>query len=216
MWLVMMSSLRSRRGLRTTVASLDASGSGRDLPSSRVWRHCVATCPREEFGLDPIGDGCCRIWRFGGEIAMLRPCCGLLCAKMSDRIHIPEKSPEKSARLLNRSLGVIAFAIASANCAAFAGDAFAPTPPSPDQARCDAIGEGFYAVKGSNACIKISGYVAAGADFAAPGAKATGAFAPRPDGGLNSQTAVSADVRVDTPLGPGRLYVQFGHDSYRP
>ncbi|MFZ2104585.1 MAG: porin [Roseiarcus sp.] len=101
------------------------------------------------------------------------------------------------------------------NHAAFAGDVFAPrAPPTPDQARCNAIGEGFYAVKGSNACIKISGYIAAGVDFIAPGAKGSGASAPRATGGLNSETAVSAEVRLDTPLGPGRLYVQIGHDAY--
>ena len=113
------------------------------------------------------------------------------------------RNHEKSACLPSGSLGVIfAFAVALTNHAA--------------QACCNAIGEGFYAVKGSNACIKISGYVAAGADFIAPGAKGSGAVAPRPTGGLNSETAVSAEVRLDTPLGPGRLYVQIGHDAYRP
>ena len=123
---------------------------------------------------------------------------------------------EKSACLPSGSLGVIcAFAVAMSSHAAFAGDMFAPgAPPTPDQARCNAIGEGLYAVKGSNACVKISGYVAAGADFVAPGAKGSGAFAPRPTGGLNSQTAVSAEMRLDTPLGPGRLYVRIGHDAY--
>jgi hypothetical protein len=122
----------------------------------------------------------------------------------------------ESTCLPSGSLGVIfAFAVALSSDAAFAGDMLTPSaPPTPDQARCNAIGEGFYAVKGSNACIKISGYVAAGADFVAPGAKGSGAVAPRPTGGLNSQTAVSAEVRLDTPLGPGRLYVQIGHDAY--
>jgi hypothetical protein len=120
-------------------------------------------------------------------------------------------------RLLDKSgclLGaVFSLAIGWTTHAAIAGDAAAPNaPPTPGQARCNAIGEGFYAIAGSNACIKISGYVAAGADFVEPGAK----VAPRPDGGLTSQTAVSADVRLDTPLGPGRLYVQIGHDAYRP
>ena len=126
------------------------------------------------------------------------------------------RNHEKSAGLPSGSLGVIfAFAVALTNHAAFAGDVFAPSaPPTPDQARCNAIGEGFYAVKGSNACIKISGYIAAGADFIAAGAKGSGASAPRPTGGLNSETAVSAEVRLDTPLGPGRLYVQIGHDAY--
>jgi hypothetical protein len=120
-------------------------------------------------------------------------------------------------RLLDKSgclLGVLfSFAIGWTTHPAIAGDVVAPNaPPAPGQARCDAIGEGFYAIAGSNACIEISGYVAAGTDFVAPGAR----VAPRPNGGLTSQTAVSADVRLDTPLGPGRLYVQIGHDAYRP
>jgi hypothetical protein len=108
----------------------------------------------------------------------------------------------------------LVFAIAMANNAAFAGDLFEPKAESADQARCNTLGEGYYAVKGSNACIKIGGYVAAGADFAAPAAKGSGVFAPKPSGGLTSQTAVSAEVHLDTPLGPGRLYVQVGRDSY--
>jgi hypothetical protein len=131
-----------------------------------------------------------------------------------------DRIPKKSNSPLVWAVGVILLlALASANDAAFAGDMFTPDapPPTADQARCNAIGEGFYAVKGSNACIKISGYVAAGVDFVAPTAKSSSAFAPRPNGGLNSQTAVSAEVRLDTPLGPGRLYVQIGHDAhYQP
>jgi hypothetical protein len=130
---------------------------------------------------------------------------------MNHRTHIHEKS----AYLPSGSLGVVfAFAFAMSSHAALAGDMFAPSAPTPDQARCNAIGEGFYAVKGSDTCVKISGYVAAGADFAAPGAEDSPAFAPRPTGDLNSQTAVSAEMRLDTPLGSERLYVQFGHDAY--
>src|ERR1700677_3737426 len=125
---------------------------------------------------------------------MLSPCCGLPCARMNQRTRLRDKS----GCLLG---AVFSFAIGWTNHAAIAGDAVAPNaPPTPGQARCNAIGEGFYAVAGSNAFIKISGYVAAGADFVEPGAK----VAPRPNGGLTSQTAVSAEVRLDTPLGPGR------------
>ena len=150
-----------------------------------------------------------RIRKFGGVIALFPPCCGLPCAKMIHRTRLLEKSP----RLLG---AVFTLAIGWANHAAIAGDAVANAPPTPGQARCNAMGDGFYAIAGSNACIKISGYVAAGADFAAPTPKAVGVFTPRPNGGLTSETAVSADVRLDTPLGPGRLYVQIGHDAYRP
>jgi hypothetical protein len=128
---------------------------------------------------------------------------------------------EQRARLLEKSAGLLStvfiLAIGWTTQVAIAGDAVAPNaPPAPGQARCNAMGEGFYAVAGSNACIKIGGYVAAGADFVAPGAKVSAVAAPRPNGGLTSETAVSADVRLDTPLGPGRLYVQIGHDAYRP
>ena len=123
------------------------------------------------------------------------------------------RTPHILPSLLPGSLGAVVFvAIALTNHVALAGDAKAP--PAADQARCDAMGEGFFAVKGSNACIKISGYITAGADFATPGAKGSAASAPKLNGGLNSQTAVSAEMRMDTPLGPGRLYVQIGHDSY--
>jgi hypothetical protein len=120
---------------------------------------------------------------------------------------------EKTASLRG---AVLSLAIGWTTHAAIAGDAVAPNPPPPGQARCNAVGEGFYAIAGSNACIKISGYVAAGVDFVAPSAKPSGVFAPRPIGGLSSETAVSAEVHLDTPLGPGRLYVQIGHDAYRP
>ena len=140
---------------------------------------------------------------------MLSPCCSLPCAKMNQSTPLIDKS----GCLLG---AVFSLAIGWTTCAAIAGDAVAPNaPPTPGQARCNAMGEGFYAIAGSNACIRIGGYVAAGADFAAPSAKAAGVFAPRPNGGLTSQTAVSAEVRLDTPLGPGRLYVQIGHDAYR-
>ena len=100
---------------------------------------------------------------------------------------------------------------------AYAGDDFAPAPPStPDQAHCNALGEGFFAVTGSSACIKISGYVSAGTEFSATsarGAQGSGAFAAKSGVSMETQSAVSAEARFDTPLGPGRLYVQVGHSS---
>jgi Porin subfamily len=98
-----------------------------------------------------------------------------------------------------------------------ADGAFAPAPPStPDQAHCNALGEGFLAVSGSNACIKISGYVSAGSDFSAVVVKGTqdaSPFAPKSGAGFESQSAVSAQRQFDTPLGPGRLYVEVRHNS---
>jgi len=104
--------------------------------------------------------------------------------------------------------------LASGN--AFAGDAFVPAS-APDPSHCSALGEGFFAVAGSSACIKISGYVSAGTEFSVAGAKGIGPgpFATKSNVGIDSQSAVSAETQFETPLGPGRVYVQVGHDSYR-
>jgi hypothetical protein len=108
-----------------------------------------------------------------------------------------------------------------ASGAAFAGDSYesAPALTAPDQAHCRALGEGFFAVKGSNACMKISGYVSAGVGFVEPGrvaAPTTGPFAAHGAGFTDNHVGVSVDTRFDTELGPGRLYVQVGHDSWAP
>lgn len=99
----------------------------------------------------------------------------------------------------------------------FAGDALAPAPPStPDQAHCNELGDGFFAVAGSSACVKISGYVSAGTDFsavAAKGAQSSAPFAAKSSVGMDSQSGMSVETQFDTPLGPGRLYVQVGHNS---
>jgi hypothetical protein len=71
-------------------------------------------------------------------------------------------------------------------------------------------------VAGSSACIKISGYVSAGTEFSVPGAQGIGgsSFATKSNLGMDSQSAVSAETQFETPLGPGRVYVQVGHNSY--
>jgi hypothetical protein len=78
--------------------------------------------------------------------------------------------------------------------------------------RCAALGDGFFAVSGSSACIKISGHISAGVGFASRGAlgqpasyvPATGSFA---------DMGVTADGRFDTPIGPGRIYVHLNDQS---
>ena len=102
-----------------------------------------------------------------------------------------------------------------------AGDSYAPQaqPLSPDQAHCQALGEGYFAVKGSSACIRISGYIAAGAGFVAPGrvaAPSTGPFASRARAFGETSAGVSVDSRFDTELGPGRIYVEVSHDHGQP
>ena len=46
---------------------------------------------------------------------------------------------------------------------AHAGDSAAPIAAA--DARCRAHGDGYFGVAGSDACIRISGYIEAGADF---------------------------------------------------
>jgi hypothetical protein len=103
--------------------------------------------------------------------------------------------------------------------AALAGDDAPPKPPTGDGLRCSALGEGFFPVAGSNACIRISGYVAAGADFGGGLHSATHSAAPFESGAtstLRTGTGVAADARFDTPMGPGRIYVQVGHENFGP
>ena len=99
----------------------------------------------------------------------------------------------------------------------FAGDSFAPAPkPTLDQAHCDSLGDGFIAVAGSSACVKISGYVSAGTGVSAMGGESgpgAAPFAAKANVGMDSQTAVSGKAQFESRLGPGRLYVQVGHDS---
>ncbi len=101
--------------------------------------------------------------------------------------------------------------------AALADEAFKPKPPAPDQARCLAMGEGFFAVKGSDACIRINGWVASGVEFGGPvgGARNSALFGGGRRSGVESDAGVSAEARFDTPLGPGRLYVQVGREYLR-
>jgi hypothetical protein len=89
-----------------------------------------------------------------------------------------------------------------------------PQRETPEQAHCKALGDGFFAVKGSTNCIRITGYVAAGIDFVEPGriaAPATGPFAPHSSPAYSTREgAVAVESQFDTALGPGRLYVQVG------
>jgi hypothetical protein len=97
-----------------------------------------------------------------------------------------------------------------------AGDAFAPAPPNAlNQAHCNSLGEGFFAV-GAGACVKISGYVSAGTDISAvgvSGASGSSAFAAKSALSGDAPSGMSLQPQFDTQLGPGRLYVQFGRHS---
>jgi hypothetical protein len=75
-------------------------------------------------------------------------------------------------------------------------------------ARCAALGDGFFAVAGSQACIQISGHISAGVGFASRGALGQPAsYAPTT--GSFTDAGVTADGRFDTPIGPGRIYVHL-------
>src|ERR1700744_3203086 len=90
--------------------------------------------------------------------------------------------------MIRLSVGLIAVSFAAHS--AFAGDApqFGPSATKPADAHCAALGEGFFAVAGSNACVRITGRISAGAGFAGPGpARAFGGAAS----GFDAQAAVS-------------------------
>lgn len=106
--------------------------------------------------------------------------------------------------------------------AADAGESLAPVAQptrSLGDARCNALGEGFFAVSGSDACIRISGYVAAGADF---GSGSPSAWRGAPPFGSTTTTVTrtrvgaSLDARFDTPMGPARIYVDGGQGRFGP
>ena len=82
---------------------------------------------------------------------------------------------------------------------------------------CSTLGEGFFGVAGSSACIKISGRISAGTDFG-PGGGAARSFAPRfggnpADTAFDAAAAASGDLRFDTAAGPARVYVGVRKDT---
>lgn len=104
----------------------------------------------------------------------------------------------------------------SASQSAFAGDApeFGPSAKTQANAHCAALGEGFFAVAGSDACVRISGRISAGVGFAGPGpARAVEPGIGGGASGFDTQAAVSGDVRFDTAAGPARIYVGVRKDA---
>jgi hypothetical protein len=89
----------------------------------------------------------------------------------------------------------------------------APTGPktaraaeaAPANAHCAALGDGFFAVAGSSTCLRISGHVSAGVGFVAGGANGHAFAAPVTSSA--TEGGVAGDMRFDTPMGPGRVYV---------
>jgi hypothetical protein len=117
-------------------------------------------------------------------------------------------------------LAICALASGLAVGSACAGDAQAPAEPmnTANRNHCSALGEGFFPVNGSDACIRISGYVAAGTDF---GGGLRPAHAPAPfdaatTSALHTYTGVSVDAQFDTPMGPGVIHVDGGRRDFGP
>jgi hypothetical protein len=118
--------------------------------------------------------------------------------------------------LMQCAMLVATFSLAACLAAAEAraGDSAAPLAPS--DARCRSHGDGFIGVTGSDACIRISGYVDAGADFSASrGGRDAPLLAPA-NPALKTGAAAALDTRFDTPMGPGRVYIEVGRPRFAP
>ncbi|MBV8473173.1 MAG: hypothetical protein JO234_07125 [Hyphomicrobiales bacterium] len=73
-------------------------------------------------------------------------------------------------------------------------------------------------MNGSDACIRISGYVAAVTDL---GGGLRAAHAPTPfdeatTSAMHTYTGVSVDAQFETPLGPGVVHVDGGRGEFGP
>jgi hypothetical protein len=110
-------------------------------------------------------------------------------------------------------LPIAALAACLAATGACAGDA--PAPLRGD-AHCQSLGDGFLAVPGSDACVRFSGYVAAGAGFDTTprGARAPlqAPLAPV----MRARAGVAFDSSMDTPMGPVRTYIEVGRPRFAP
>jgi hypothetical protein len=95
---------------------------------------------------------------------------------------------------------------------AHAGDSAAPIAPS--DTRCRSNGEGFFDVAGSDACIRISGYIDAGADFSTSRSGRDALLLANP--GLRTGAATALDTRFNTPTGPARVYIEIGRPRFAP
>jgi hypothetical protein len=95
-----------------------------------------------------------------------------------------------------------------------AGDSAAPLAPS--DARCHSHGDGFVGVAGSDACIRISGYIDAGADFSTSRGGRDATLQAPANPALKTGAAAALDTRFDTPMGPGRVYLEIGRPRFAP
>jgi len=108
----------------------------------------------------------------------------------------------------------LSFAACLAAAEARAGDS--TTPIAPSEARCRSHGDGFFAAGGLDACIRISGYIDAGADFStARSGRGAPLLAPASPG-LGTGAAAALDTRFDTSADPARVYIEIGRPRFAP
>jgi hypothetical protein len=109
-----------------------------------------------------------------------------------------------------------AFSLAACLAAAKVGAGETAAPIAPSGARCRSYGEGFIGVAGSDACIRISGYVDAGADFSASRGGRAGPLLAPANPAATVGAAAALDTRFDTSMGPGRVYIEMGRPRFAP
>ncbi len=83
---------------------------------------------------------------------------------------------------------------------------------------CASYGPGYFGVAGSSACVKISGYVSAGADFgpAARNFNEKNVFPTTPSSGIFAHVGIAGDILFDTEMGPGKISIGLGHKRNQP
>lgn len=81
---------------------------------------------------------------------------------------------------------------------------------SPTDGRCAALGQGFFAIVGSDACVRISGHISAGAGF---GTGAARGESPGQNPLISAEAAAAGDLRFNTPSGPARVYLNVGNSA---
>ena len=96
-----------------------------------------------------------------------------------------------------------------------AGDALAPLS---EDGRCRALGDGFLAVPGADSCVRISGYVDAGADFDSPlrGARPRGPLQAPTAPVMRTDLGAALDAQVATPMGPARAVIELRGARFGP
>jgi hypothetical protein len=124
-----------------------------------------------------------------------------------------------SRRAANASLSATAACLVAGS--ALAGDALDGKPPmaAAINSRCNARGDGSFALAGSSACVKISGYVAAGADFGdvAPAApRNSNLLDVTPPEPVRTLSGISAEARFEPPMAPTPVYVPLGRERRQP